>query len=147
MDYNRCSKNCAHPQIVVDENKRKFKLANVRREYIRKIIVDGCLISDNRERCDYVFEIGRSCHCAIYIELKGADVEKAFSQLVATMIHLKERHKKSKIICYIVASRVPRCGPKVQQLKLQMARKYKALLIVGTQEVVASLDSPPYCDG
>src|SRR5215208_1986223 len=113
MNFKRCSEDSQHPLIVVEENKRKFTIHNQKKKRIKKVQVDGCLIDDKRQRCDYLFEIGRVCHCVIYLELKGADIEKAFSQLISTMKYLESRHQKLIKVCHIVASRVPRAIPKV----------------------------------
>ena len=146
MDFERCSEDCAHPTIVVEENKRKFTLQKPQREKVIKIKVDGCLIDDRRQRCDYIFEIGKSPHCAVYLELKGSDIDKAYRQLAATIGYLTERHQTCTKICHIVASRVPRAGPKVQNLKVQLARTHRAILFVGTQEVTIRISQPPYCN-
>jgi len=145
MDFEKCSEVSTHSLIVVAENKRKFTLRNSAKLPVRKVLVDGCLITDNtRLRCDYLFEIGKKCHCAVYLELKGSDIGQAFDQLVATIGQIVERHKTANLVCHIVASRVPRAGPSVQNLKLRMARKYKALLLVGTNEVTIDLQASVY---
>jgi hypothetical protein len=144
MDFKTCSKVSNDHNITVEENRRKFTLKNQGGEFVRKVQVDGCLIVDARIRCDYLFEIGKKCHCAVYVELKGSDIQKAFSQLLATVGYVGYRHKNSRVICQIVASRVPRAGTSIQNLKLKMARKHNALLLVGTSQVVVDLQSPLY---
>jgi hypothetical protein len=144
MDFKRCSDKRKDLQIVVEENGRKFRIINAGRENINTVRVDSCLIDDKRQRCDFLFEIGKSCYCVVYLELKGSDVEHAFKQLVATMGYLSTRHRVSTKICHIVASRVPRAGPKVQTLQLNMARKHRALLYVGTHEVKINIGHVPY---
>jgi len=146
MDFEKCSDISTNARIVVVENKRKFTLRNQAKQSVRRVQVDGCLISDHRPRCDYLFEIGKKCHCAVYLELKGGDISKAFEQLVATIGYIAKlnRHRESKLVCHIVASRVPRAGPKVQNLKVQMARKYNALLLVDTNEAVVDLQAATY---
>jgi hypothetical protein len=144
MDFTRCSQESRDRFIVVTEQKRVFRIDNSSNEYIRRITIDGCLIDDQRIRCDYAFELGEDSNRVVYLELKGSDIEYALSQLVATMGYLAARHREKRKICHIVASRVPRAGPKVQNLKLQMSRKQKALLYVGTQEVTIHLNKEPY---
>ncbi len=126
----RCTTN--DKIIVVSENKRKFTLVNPDCKSIEKIKVDGCLIDDNRERCDYLFEIDCPCELAIYLELKGRNIEKAYSQLVSTLGYLSSSHSSLKRECHIVASRVPRAGPKVQELKAKLAKSHKVKLVVHT---------------
>jgi hypothetical protein len=144
MNFKRCSEDSQHPLIVVEENRRKFTIRNPQRERIKKVRVDGCLIDDERQRCDYLFEVGQICNCVIYLELKGSDIDHAFNQLVATIGYLVNRHQQLKKICHIVASRVPRAGPKVQNLKVQMVQKYGARLFVDTQASNVNIDRDPY---
>lgn len=144
MDFKRCSEDSQHPLIVAEAEGRKFTIRNPAKKPVKKVQVDGCLIADERQRCDYLFELGKVCHCVIYLELKGSDIEHAFNQLVHTINYLAKRHQNRTKICHIVASRVPRAGPKVQNLKLQMARKYKALLFVDTQEANVNIEREPY---
>jgi len=106
MDFKRCSEDSKHPLIVVEENGRKFTIRNQGKKNVKKVRVDGCLIDDKRQRCDYLFEIGHVCHCAIYLELKGSDIDHAFKQLVLTMKYLMNRHRNLTKVCHIVASRV-----------------------------------------
>jgi hypothetical protein len=130
--------------MVVSESKRVFRIHNPSAEIVKTIQVDGCLITDSRIRCDYAFEIRTISQCIIYLELKGADIEYAFRQLVATMGYLAHRHLGKRKVCHIVASRVPRAGPKVQNLKLEMKKTYDALLYVGTREVRIDVTKAPY---
>ncbi|MGA9768901.1 MAG: hypothetical protein WBV94_07670 [Blastocatellia bacterium] len=146
MDFKRCSEDLQHPSIVVKAEGRKFTIRNPKKRTIKKVHVDGCLIADDRKRCDFLFEIGQVCHCVIYLELKGSDIEYAFQQLVLTMKYLASRHQKLKKVCHIVSSRVPRAGPKVQNLKRQMVQKHKALLFVDTQESNINIEREPYHD-
>jgi hypothetical protein len=126
----RCTTN--DKIVVVSENNRKFTILNQDCKLIEKIKVDGCLIDDNRERCDYVFEIDSPCELAIYLELKGRNIEKAYSQLVSTLGYLSSSHASLKRECHIVASRVPKAGPKVQELKAKLAKYHKVQLFVHT---------------
>ncbi|MGB7925595.1 MAG: hypothetical protein WCF57_20320 [Pyrinomonadaceae bacterium] len=144
MDFERCSEDCSQINIVVGEMGRQFRINNANRLLIKKVQVDGCLIDDERLRCDYLFEIEQATHCIIYLELKGSDLDHAFRQLVATMGYCGERHKSCKRVCHIVASRVPRAGPKVQTLKRMMVQKYRTLLYVNTQVANIDVTQHPY---
>jgi hypothetical protein len=139
-----CTENRADTLIVITEHKRTFTLRNQTKRRVKKVRVDGCLINDKRIRCDYVFELGQNCRCAVYVELKGSDVGYAFQQLVATMGYLVENHQECVRICHIVASRVPRAGPKVQTLQLKMRRAHNARLYVGTRLVTIDISTQPY---
>lgn len=139
MTNNNCSTTSKARIISATENRRRFEILNPEKTPVTKILIDGCLINDHRERCDFLFEIGEQCHHAIYVELKGADVRKAYSQIEATLIALKPRHNQCRILCFIVASRVPRASPSVQQLTIKLAREHKAQLKVGTAHVRINL--------
>lgn len=144
MNFEECSEEKNNPKLVVEQTGRKFVILNPKRLSITKVVVDGCLIEDTRPRCDYLFEIGRQCNCAVYLELKGHDLQRAFNQLVATMGYLEARHTGIDRICHIVASRVPRAGPKVQEMKVRMLKRQRALLLVGTHTVSIDVDKSPY---
>jgi len=61
------------------------------------------------------------------------------------MGYLDARHTGFDKVCHIVASRVPRAGPKVQEMKIRMLKRYAALLLVGTRTVSINVDKQPYC--
>jgi len=128
--------------IVAEERGRKLRIKNAKRVEVIRIEVDGCLIDDERLRCDYVFEIG--AHCAIYLELKGKDVKHAYQQLAATLGYLESRHVRIERVCHLVASRVPRATPGVIGLKEKMARMHGVLLEIHTREGAVDLSKPPY---
>lgn len=132
--FEKCSETLQNPIIPVAETGRSFRINNPARIKVRKIQVDDCLITDG-ERCDYAFEIGDGPELVIYLELKGKNIQKAYSQLCTTMTHLTGRHGKLKKICHIVASRVPKIGPEIQTFKAQMQKKHRAILIIGTNKV------------
>ncbi len=142
MDFENCTESSSKKIVSVSENGRKFILNNHDALFtINKVKVDGCLIDDKRERCDYLFEIQNITNHSLavyYVELKGCDIEKAFSQLGSTLTCCNEKHCKAKRICYIVASRVPKAGPKVQNLKMKFAKTYRSEIHVKTQ--IAEVD-------
>lgn len=136
MNFEKCSEKRHDRIISVSEKGRKFEIRNNSLKTICVVEVDGCLIDDGRERCDYLFEMGNPELRAVYVELKGGDIGKAFKQLAATIGYCGNRHLRHVKYCYIVASRVPRSGPKIQTLKKTMAKKYKVQLYVKTQKAV-----------
>lgn len=132
MDFEKCSVIAKDKLITAEENKRKFIIVNKNGKEIRKVKVDGCLINDQRERCDYLFEIGAPFTRVIYLELKGADVGKAFHQLEATIKACSKRHSGVERCCHIVASRVPKMGPKLQNIKKGFINKNKTPVYLST---------------
>ena len=139
MDYGNCATQTTHKRITAEENRRKLTINNPSAKVIRKIKVDGCLIINSGKRCDYMFEIDDLASQVIYLELKGCDIEKAYTQLVATIDRFIVEHRGIKKECHIVASRVPKAGPKVQQLKIRLLKEKKATLIVNTDQAFITI--------
>lgn len=136
MDFEKCTKKSSQKIVSLSENGRKFSLNNKTKRKLAVIKVDGCLIASNdTEKCDFLIELDDPYTLAIYIELKGKNIEKGYNQLINTMNILKERHVKVKKICQIVASRVPKSGTSISNLKVNMMRTHRTLLKVGTHEV------------
>lgn len=131
MTYGACAVSSNSRTISTEENKRKLIIENPSSKAITKIRIDGCVVNDRSPRCDYMFEIGSPPEKIVYLELKGCDVEKAFTQLCATIDRFPAPNGASKE-CHIVASRVPKSGPKVQTLKVQMLKQKKTHLFVNT---------------
>lgn len=139
MDYGKCATQSTNKIITASENNRKLTINNLSEKLVRKIKVDGCLIIDSNKRCDYMFEIDDSASQVIYLELKGCDIEKAYTQLVATIDRFILEHRGIKKECHIVASRVPKAGPKVQQLKIRLLKEKNATLIVSTDQAFVTI--------
>ena len=143
MDYGNCATQTTHKIITAEENRRKLTINNPSGKVVRKIKVDGCVIVDSGKRCDYMFEIddfaSQVIYWVIYLELKGCDIEKAYTQLVATIDRFIVEHRGIKKECHIVASRVPKAGPKVQQLKIRLLKEKKATLIVSTDKAFVTI--------
>ena len=140
MVYGDCATQSKNKVITAEENKRKFSINNTSGKVVRKVKVDGCLFNnaDLTKRCDYLFEIeepdSQLICLVIYLELKGCDIEKAYQQLLATVNQFTTEHRKIKKECHIVASRVPKAGPKIQQLKVKFKKETAATLIVSTDK-------------
>ncbi len=134
MNFEDCSEPTDNPIITVSEKGRKFTINNNNRKLVVKIRVDGCLINDHRPRCDYIFEINSPCNEAIYLELKGKDIQKAYNQISSTLGYLDNRHRQLKRQCHIVASRVPRISASIQVFKTKIKKQYKADLFIHTSQ-------------
>jgi len=132
MDFDGCGKVAKDKIISVSENKINFRIINKHLVTIRTVTVDGCLINDKRQRCDYLFEIDDPCSNVIYLELKGCDVKKALNQLESTIKACSKRHGEIQKNCYVVASRVPKIGTKIQILKKKFVAKNIATLSICT---------------
>jgi len=85
------------PECIKIKDKRKvftakeegkvYTLYNNSRFKISKIQIDGCVFKANTEKCDWMFSVEGDK--AIFLELKGSDVEKGLSQLATTYEKLK----------------------------------------------------------
>lgn len=144
MDYGKCTNQTTNKIITAEENKRKLSINNPSAKIVRKIKVDGCLIVDSSKRCDYMFEIinppdtEKICN-VIYLELKGRHIQEAYGQLIATIDRFIAEHRGTKKECHIVASRVPKTGPEVQQLQVEMLRKKQTKLTVSTIQAFVTI--------
>jgi hypothetical protein len=139
MEYGNCATQSTHKIITAEENKRKLTINNPSGKLIKKVKVDGCLEVGTGKRCDYLFEIEEPISHVIYLELKGNNVERAYQQLIATIELFVNEHQGTKKECHIVASRVPKAGTKVQDLKVELLKKKKATLIVSTDKAFVTI--------
>ena len=130
MDYDKCTSNVSDSNIVVKENKSSFQLRNPQRLGIKKIQVDGCLIDDDRERCDWLLVVDSDNPRALYVELKGSDIDKAIKQLEATLIYTKSDFVDANRECFVVSTRVPKYGPSVHKRALVFYKQNGATLAV-----------------
>ncbi len=129
MDYTRCTIPTTDSRVVVQENKSKFEVLNKNRISINKVEVDGCLISDHREKCDWIISID-SLNRALFIELKGCDIDKAISQLKSTLNHTRTKYQDYKKECFAVTTRIPKHGSSMQKKKLEFFRQTQVTLSV-----------------
>lgn len=131
MRYLECSQSTNDPCVVVEENKCKFKILNRSGYSIRKIQVDGCLIVDDREKCDWIVAIdNEKLLKAMYIELKGKKIDKAVSQLKSTLDITKDNFKKYDKECYVVTTRFPKGGVDHRKIQIDFMRATKVALKV-----------------
>ncbi|MBS4637733.1 hypothetical protein [Aeromonas caviae] len=132
MDYATCSVSCTDSKVVVQENQSRFEVINKSKLKITKVQVDGCLINDDREKCDWIIEVEKSKEDkhALFIELKGCNLDKAISQLQSTLNDTKDRYKSHHKECYAVTSRVPKHGATVRKRNLEFHKKNNVVLFV-----------------
>lgn len=141
MNFEKCTETILHKIITVAENKRKFIIKNNNARKVNRVKVDGCLIDEQIEKCDYLFEIYDKVNIilVIYVELKGKDIKKAYDQLVSTIKYCKDKHNQFKKECHVVASRVPKAGTELQVLKKNLSTQYKIALYVHTQQAQVTI--------
>lgn len=122
-----CHYNCQNSHIVVEENKRIFRIENPNKRSIDQIQVDGCKIRDNSIRCDYLF-IDVDTKKKIFVELKGKGVDHAVKQIVETVKKLAPSELcKASIIC----SSSP-VGTSAQRF-IKLLKKQNVLLTIRTR--------------
>lgn len=108
-----CEKIDTSKEVIRQENGRKVIVKNPKSWEIGVVQVDDCLITDTK-RCDWLFRLPENkklkngvCSAKL-VELKGSDVQKAFSQLDATLVHPAIAGDKSTINeCFIVSKISP----------------------------------------
>lgn len=132
MDYNACTEKKKSSKIVVSENKSKFIIINNKKKVIHKVKVDGCLISENSKKCDWLFEINpKSKELVIFLELKGVDLKHAIRQIESTIQQTKSRFdsylKKESIVS---CRSVPKMRGGLQVQKAKHLKNYKSKLTI-----------------
>ncbi|WP_036566274.1 hypothetical protein [Oceanospirillum beijerinckii] len=128
--YDRCSIRCNDPKIVVKENKSRFEVSNSKRKYVSKIQVDGCLFDEKNEKCDWIIEYDDPSKKALFVELKGCDLDKAISQLKSTLNLTRKRFNEHQKECYVVTTRIPKHGSTVRRKCIDFQKQTKATLSV-----------------
>lgn len=123
----KCTTNRNCKIISVEENGMTFIIQNNNMINIDQIKVDGCLISGNEEKCDWAFKIDEK-NKVLFVELKGANIKKAISQIDSTLKKTKKYFEKTNKECFIVSSRVPALSHEVRTAKINFHKKYSALL-------------------
>jgi hypothetical protein len=130
MDYDLCSTETTDSRVVVQEKRSRFEVQNSRRASLKKVQVDGCLINDHREKCDWIIEINDQSQRALFIELKGCDVDKAISQLKSTLTHTRTRYSNYAKECFAVTTRFPKHGSSNRKKCLDFHKQTKVTLSI-----------------
>lgn len=99
---------CHHPIATCRENSKKYSIGDEKRQYrVGKLKYDGCYYTGEDEAADFIFYTCSKLQdsplkVAVVVELKGRHVEKAFSQIIATL----NREKNSILRGYVITARV-----------------------------------------
>lgn len=110
--FGYCEVTLTDPRIVCAEGKSRLVFENAVRVEVRKVRVDGCLVTGNKRRCDFLIiePNERRFH---YVELKGAKVLDGLEQIRATIEYvctLRPGHidepKSGHLVCTKVAPAV-----------------------------------------
>lgn len=112
LDYEGCTQERYDGTIVVKDkgSKSRFTINNRQKQRVHEIHVDGCLFTerDARARCDYLLSVDEDTPRAFYVELKGQNIEKAITQLAATLENTQDKFGKHQKHCFIISSKVPK---------------------------------------
>ena len=143
-------------EFVVEENRCKFRMVEIGDYFSCGFQIDGDVISDRGPRCDKLMlialdkdqkEIGENGQwLRVFIELKGANVGRAISQLEDTLKHelFASLPTEEKQVAYAVAKSIPSnsSSPKITKAREDFPRKYKCLLKIiksGNPQTLAKL--------
>ena len=108
-----CISTSNRRRFSVSESGKTARFQNPDRSDIDVGDVDGCLINDARERCDYFV---RNANTIWLIELKGNKVGKAISQIVASTHYLDAEIGDKCVVPVIVTSKSPAIADKQKEL-------------------------------
>jgi len=129
VDLDKCSETITHKNILLEENKSsKIIFSNEKLIEVTKIQVDGCL-NINGVKCDWLLIINEP-YIEIYIELKGSDVEHAFTQIENTIKLVSQDYKNVPKYCYIITTRCPITSAQIQVKAKSFKKKYNVVLKV-----------------
>lgn len=105
---SECTEYCdTRRTIVVKDsgNSQEYRITNGSSKEFCKIRVDNCLIREG-EKCDYLI-LDCQDKLAFFIELKGQDLKKAFTQIDSSISILIDEIQDFKIYARIVLNRMP----------------------------------------
>ena len=132
---DECVTASSGKRVAAREKGKKFLVLNPGGKSIRKVQVDGCVVTDSTTpRCDVLFEIGAPLEKALYVELKGNDLKHACMQLSSTVKLFSAVHGDIPRHCYVVASSVPPVRTGTQVLASKFYRDNKVRVSFKTRQ-------------
>jgi hypothetical protein len=124
-----CIQSVCDSKPKVEENGRKAVFLNPERVPVKKVRVDGCLITGNTPRADYI--VSKPGVVDVIVELKGKDIFHAKDQILATLPFWKVHPPFSgKIAGLIVCSKSPMSASDLQVMKAKVKLQHRLMLIV-----------------
>lgn len=90
-----CVTDTTGKTVTAKENGRVFVARNPQQTLLRKVRIDGCVVSnvDSQEACDYGLWIETRTKLYL-IELKGSDIVHGCKQISATIVYLRTNYKE-----------------------------------------------------
>ncbi|RAJ06575.1 hypothetical protein LX64_01702 [Chitinophaga skermanii] len=124
-----CKETSNNKVFTFTERQSKLTLLNKDEVSSTKVHVDGCAISDNGVKCDYLHLV-EDKNLEIYIELKGQDLRQAMKQIERTISILGSKKQQQKLKSYIICSRSPLASTEIQQYDRTFRKHYNCQLII-----------------
>lgn len=131
MSYKECTEELKVPKKTLRDHKSKssFEIDNAERKRFSVTRVDGCYITGNVEKCDYMVSVPNGRSGVVHlVELKGKKVDKAISQLESTLEKLPEHLNCYAKECYAVTTAFPKGRPDNMKKKKDFRKKNRANL-------------------
>lgn len=134
--FGHCQTTRTDTIILLKENQSQIIFLNPQNKTVYQIKIDGCWITTG-QRCDWVLITQNMT--TYYIELKGNKLEKALSQLEATIRQLNQQFKQTKRLAFVVLSHCPTSSTEIQKLKIKFRENFQATLEIKSQRHTHSL--------
>lgn len=122
-------------RFVVSENSERFYILSRDKDAVEKYKIDGYFDTDTSEghiKCDYYFlcRTIKRPNISLFVELKGGNINKALSQIEATLERFVANgyylDKQDAVVrCAIVNSRYPGNDSTFRANKQKIQRKYQ----------------------
>ncbi|OHB78858.1 MAG: hypothetical protein A2Z25_23750 [Planctomycetes bacterium RBG_16_55_9] len=122
-----CESLVTDPLIVLQEKRSKITFNNPRRSTVRRVVVDGCVITKG-PRCDYLLINDSSVEH--FVELKGSDVRHALAQLESSIRQVSADVREGQKKAFVISTRCPLASTEVQAQQFYFRKKYKTTLII-----------------
>jgi hypothetical protein len=128
-----CTQIVNESKPKVEESGRKAVFLNPDRADVHKIKIDGCLITGDDQRADYI--VSKPGTIDVIIELKGRDIYHARDQILATLLFWRKFPPLSSAVAgLIVCSKSPASASELQVLKARILKKFGLWLEVDENE-------------
>ena len=127
LNFKNCEEVLTHPKIKLEEQSSKLIFLNKENKMIRKIRIDGCLITSGI-RCDYL--VIPESGVEHYVELKGTDVKHAINQIKTTIQTIHKGQNNQKKECFIITTSCPLTSTEILKFKKEFNTKLNSSLIV-----------------
>ena len=130
MSYDECTEIRNDKVVVLKDKKSRatFEINNPKQIDVYKTRVDGCLIVEDVEKCDWLVRTDVPSKVLRLIELKGKKIDKAISQLENTLRNLPRGLRGYTKECYVVSTACPKGRTSNLQRKVKFKRENKSEL-------------------